>query len=136
MEIRNWEEKYKLNQKKIDEHHKKFLDIINMLIKISNERSCEEEISLVFFRLIYYVDNFLIEEEIYLKENKYPKFKQHKEAHNTFIHEILKLQNEYQNRNKTICKSLLDFLQNWFDKHILETDKEAVGFIINSTAQE
>lgn len=130
MELREWIEEYMVNLEKIDEHHKKFLDIINMLIKIKNERSCEEEISLVFFRLIYYVENYFIDEETYMKDHKYPGFKQHKEAHNNFIHGIIKFQEQYQTGDKTVCDRLYDYLQTWFNEHILGKDREAVAFLI------
>ncbi len=134
MDLREWKDEYHLNIDRIDEHRKKFLDIINMLIKVSNERSCEEEISLVFFRLIYFVENYFIEEESILKEHNYQKFKQHKEAHNIFIRDIIKLQDDYQNNDKKICVRLLDYLQNWFDKHILVVDKEAFkSSLLNET---
>ncbi|MCF8372176.1 MAG: bacteriohemerythrin [Bacteroidales bacterium] len=130
MDIREWKEEYMVNLEKIDEYHQKFLDILNMLIKIKNERSCEEEISLVFFRLIYYMENYFIEEETYMKDYKYPGFKQHKEAHNNFIHEIIKFQELYQKADKTVCNRLFDYLQTWFDEHILGEDRKAAGFLI------
>ena len=130
MDLRDWIEEYTVNIEKIDEHHKKFLDIINMLIKIKNDRSCEEEISLVFFRLIYYVENYFIDEETYMKKLKFPGFKPHREEHNTFIREIIKFQDLYQKGDRTICNDLYDCLQNWFDVHILGKDREAALFLI------
>lgn len=81
MDLLEWKDEYTVNLEKIYGHHKKFLDIINMLIKIKNDRSCEEEISLVFFRLIYYVENFFADEEFYMKKKKFPQFKPHREEH-------------------------------------------------------
>ena len=125
-----WKEEYELKIDKIDNHHKKFLDIINLLIKITEDRSCEEEISLIFFRLVYYVENYFIDEEIYFKEYNYSNLKQHKEEHNKFIQEIVKFQTQYQENDKTVCSRLLKYLQDWFNNHILDYDKEAAKMIL------
>ena len=130
MELREWKEEYNLNVEKIDDHHKKFLDVINLLIKVTNDRSCEEEISLVFFRLIYYVENYFVDEEILLKTYEYINFKQHKEEHNNFIAKIVKFQEEYKNRDRTVCQRMLKYLSEWFDEHILGYDKDASEYLL------
>jgi len=130
MELWEWKEEYELKIDKIDNHHKKFLDIINLLINITENRSCEEEVSLIFFRLVYYVENYFIDEEIYLQEYNYENLKQHKEAHNKFINDIIEFQKQYQDKDKTVCARLLSYLQAWFNNHILGYDKEAVKVIL------
>lgn len=130
IEYRDWQEGYTLNLPRIDEHHKKFLDVINLLIKVNNERTCEEEISLVFFRLIFYAENYFVDEEILFKEYGYSNFKQHKEEHNLFIKQVVTFQEEYKNNDRTVCKRMLIFLSEWFDKHILEYDKEAAKYLL------
>ena len=131
MVLWEWKDEYELKIDKLDDHHKKFLDVINLLIKITENRSCEEEISLIFFRLVYYVENYFVDEEIYLKEYNSVNLKQHKEEHNKFIKEIVKFQREYQSNDKTVCSRLLIFLQNWFNDHILGYDREAVKLILD-----
>ena len=130
MELREWKEEYNLNLPKLDDHHKKFLDVINLLVRVTSERTCEEEISLVFFRLIYYVENYFVDEEICFKEYEYSNFKQHKEEHNKFIKQIIKFQEEYKNHDRTVCKRMLKFLSNWFDDHILGYDKDAANYLL------
>ena len=131
-----WKEEYELNIEKIDEHHKRFLEIINLLINVTENRSCEEEISLVFFRLIYYVENYFIDEEIYLKEYNCVNLKEHKEEHNRFVKEIVRFQQEYQQHDKTVCKRLLKYLQTWFNEHILGYDKVAAELILKNETKE
>ncbi len=127
-----WNEDYELKIDKIDEHHKRFLEIINLLINVTENRSCEEEISLVFFRLIFYVENYFIDEEIILKEYNCTNLKEHKEEHNKFVKEIIKFQNEYQKHDKTVCKRLLNYLQSWFNEHILAYDRKAAELILKN----
>jgi len=130
MEFREWKEEFNLNLPKIDDHHKKFLDVINLLIKVTNERSCEEEINIVFFRLVYFVENYFVDEEIYFKEYGYENFKQHKEEHNKFIRQIIKFQEEYKEHDRTVCGRMLKYLSDWFDEHVLGYDKEAANYLL------
>jgi hemerythrin-like metal-binding protein len=125
-----WTKEFEQGHELYDEHHKKFLEIINFSKKVIKERSCEEEISLVFFRLIYYVENCFIEEEIRLRENAYPVFKNHREEHNQFIKQIVDFQQKYKAGDSRICSKLLIFLQDWFDNHILMSDRSAAEFLL------
>ncbi len=126
-----WTEEFSFGNEIYDNHHKKFLDIINFSKRVIKERSCEEEISLVFFRLIYYVENYFMEEEIMLRENKYPDFKLHREEHYKFIKQIVDLQQKYKDGEKKICARLLLILEDWFNGHILNADKLAAEFLQN-----
>ena len=131
-----WKEEYELKIDKLDEHHKRYIEIINLLINVIENRSCEEEISLVFFRLIYYIENYFIDEELLLKEYNCDNLKEHKEEHNKFIKEIVKFQEGYQQEDKSVCKSLLKYLQSWFKEHILEYDREAAELILKNDIEK
>lgn len=128
METIEWKEEYNVNVKFVDEHHRKFLEILNELGKLTDDK-CNENITRIFYSLVHYADNFLIREEIYFKE--YPNLKQHQEAHNRFIEQISKLQTDYKDGKTGICQEMYAFLLEWFRSHILKYDKEAVDYLKN-----
>ena len=127
-----WKNEYTVNITIIDEQHKKFLAIINELKIIINDNSCKEKVSSVFFQIAYLIDYYFIKEEIYFKDCKYPNFEQHKIAHNQFIDRIIQFQKDLENNKPDICLDIYNFLENWFDEHILKYDKEAVEFLRKS----
>lgn len=127
-----WEEKYTVNITIIDEQHKKFLDIINELKVIINTGDCKNKVSEVFFQLAYLIDYYFIKEEIYLKDSKYPNFKQHKSDHNKFIDRIIQLKKDVENNKPDLCLEIYQYLQQWFDEHILKIDKEAIEYLKKS----
>ncbi len=128
-----WKEKYTLNVEFLDEQHKKFLDIINLLKKhITNQDFNKESISKIFYSLVYYAENYLVKEEIYLSNSKYPKFDDHRKEHNVFINRIIIFQSDFRNNNKNICINMLLFLENWFDNHILIKNKEFAEYLIKN----
>ncbi len=127
-----WKDKYTVNITVIDEQHKKFLNIINELKLIINSNSCEEKVSEIFFKLAYLIDHYFIKEEIYFNDLKYPNFEQHKAAHNQFVERIIQFQKDVENNKPNLCLEIYQYLEKWFDEHILKYDKEAVEYLRKS----
>jgi hemerythrin len=124
-----WKEEYTVNITVIDEQHKKLLGIINELKIIINSKSCEKSVSGIFFQLAYLIDHYFIKEEIYLNDLKYPNLEQHKIAHNKFIDRIIQFQKDVENNKPNLCLEIYQYLETWFDEHILKYDQEAVEYL-------
>ncbi len=122
-----WKEEYSVNLDLIDNHHKKFIDILNNLHSVISHKPSREDISDIFFSLVYYAENHLVNEEIYLKESEYSSFNQHKEKHNSFVGRIIKFQKDFKEGKQDVCEDLYDFLKDWLKNHILKDDREAIS---------
>jgi len=125
-----WKDEYVVNISKIDSYNRNFFDVMNMLIDAINEKKCAEIISDAFFKLTNYVENYLIDEELYYKEFNYPKFNEQKEDHNLFINKISQFQQNSPTDPEEMCIRLLEFLEEWFENHLLKQDHEAVVFLL------
>ncbi|HAF30372.1 MAG TPA: hypothetical protein DCG75_15125 [Bacteroidales bacterium] len=126
-----WKDEYTVNITVIDEQHKKFLSIINDLKLIINGKSCKEKVSDIFFQLAYLIDYYFLKEEIYFNDLKYPNFDHHKKQHNLFIDRVIQFQKDLENNKPDLCLEIYQYLENWFDEHILKYDKEAVEYLKN-----
>ena len=124
-----WKEEYTVNITIIDEQHKKFLGIINDLKAIVNNNQCKEKVSDIFFQLAYLIDYYFIKEEIYFNDLKYPKLEQHKSQHKLFIDRTIQFQKDLENNKPNLCLEIYNYLESWFDEHILKYDKEAVEYL-------
>jgi len=113
----------------IDNYHKKYLDIYNSLIDSIKETIEDTNMQLIFHKLMHYVENLLIDEEILFKEFHYPKLKNHKESHLQFTEKILDFYKKYNEEKTTVVYELADYLNNWFQTHILQYDKEAIEYL-------
>ncbi len=122
-----WKEEYNVNISFIDEHHQKFVLILNKILEIKNHDFCGEKVSEIFFSLVHYAEHYLIREEIYFKE--YPNFQHHQKLHNEFIERITRLQQDYNKGEVNVCVEMANYLYNWFENHILKYDKEAVNYL-------
>lgn len=124
-----WKEEYNTGVNFIDEQRRYFFNIISSLEKAIDQGQCMASVSQIFFSLVHYAEHFLIQEEIYFREADFPGLQEHKNLHAGFIKRIIQFQEDYGKDVTQTCQSLLPFLDDWFDNHILRYDKEAIDFL-------
>ena len=124
-----WKEEYNTGVKFIDEQHQYFLNIIHDLNDFLEQGVCMDSASKVFFSLAHYAEHFLIQEEIILKDYQFPRIKEHKELHAAFIKRVVQFKTDYQMDVEHTCQTMMDYLVDWFDNHILRYDKEAIDYL-------
>ena len=105
-----WKEEYNTGVKFIDKQHKYFFNIISSLKKSIEEGECREAASQIFFSLVHYAEHYLIQEEIYFKEARFPGLQEHKDLHAGFIRRVIQFQGDYEKDITLTCTSLLTFL--------------------------
>jgi hemerythrin-like metal-binding protein len=112
-----------------DKHHKNFLGVINSLIEAINSKQCADKIVEILHKVIYYAENYFIDEEIFFKKYKYPKLNEHKESHAQFINEINGFMQMLKGGNTEICFEILDFMDKWYKNHLSKYDQDAINFL-------
>jgi hemerythrin len=133
MEQRNipeeWLNEYNVNIAFIDEQHQYFFKVLKSLEAIVKTKSCQDNISGIFFAMVHYADHFLIQEEIYFKSIKYPGLNEHHLKHNVFVEGIINLKNDFASGEKNVCHRLLSFMTDYFHDHILGYDRKTVEYL-------
>lgn len=125
----SWKEEYNTGVKFIDEQHNYFLNIIRDLKAYLEDGLCMESASRIFFSLVHYAEHYLIQEEIYLKDSRFPSTREHKELHAAFIKRVIQFKTDYQRDIEHTCQTMMDYLVDWFNNHILKYDKEAIDYL-------
>jgi len=125
-----WKEEYVVNISTIDAHNRNFFEVMNFMIDTINCGKCSENIAEIFFKLTYYIENYLIDEELYCKEYSYPKFNEHKEAHNQFVNRVTQFETNYATDPESVCVKLVEYLEEWFENHMIKQDQEVVKFLL------
>ncbi|HEC42730.1 MAG TPA: bacteriohemerythrin [Bacteroides sp.] len=124
-----WKEEYNTGVSFIDGQHQYFLNIIRDLEDIIEDSVCKDSASKIFFSLVHYAEHFLIQEEIYFKDYHFPNLNEHKELHAAFIKRVIQFKTDYQMDIQHTCQTMLDYLVDWFENHILKYDKEAIEYL-------
>ena len=59
-----------------------------------------------------------------MQEADYPKFAEHRNEHELFIAQLLKIVHDIENKEPNIEDKTLNFLKDWYLAHILGTDRD------------
>ena len=127
--IYTWKEDYNTGVNFIDEQHRYFLNIIKDLQEYLENGVSRESASRIFFSLVHYAEHYLIQEEIYFKDSHFPSTKEHKDLHAAFIKRVIQFKTDYERDIKHTCQTMMEYLVDWFDNHILRYDKEAINYL-------
>ncbi len=124
-----WKKEYDTGVKFIDEQHRYFLNVIRDLKDCLDRGTCKDSASKIFFSLVHYAEHYLIQEEIYFKDYHFPSINQHKELHTAFIKRLIQFKTDYARDIEHTCRTMMEYLESWFDNHILKYDKEAIDYL-------
>jgi hemerythrin len=124
-----WKEEYNTGVNFIDEQHRYFLNIISDLNDYLKGEVCRESASKIFFSLVHYAEHYLIQEEIYFKDYHFPSTNEHKDLHAAFIKRVIQFKTDYEHDIQHTCRTMMEYLVDWFDNHILKYDKKAIDYL-------
>jgi len=127
MDIKNklqWEDKYSVGVKIIDEQHQKMFTVINNLIDIIQNTPTKEDLTGVITSLIEYKKYHFDTEEKYFKEFNYEGTEEHVAAHHTFEEKIKNIEEKNGNNTISLAYDLVDFLEDWLVDHLQTLDQK------------
>ena len=127
-----WDEKHNIGIPLLDEQHRGIVSIINSLYYMMNLGTDSNKMCLSILNTIkeYSHIHFAAEEE-FLKSSGYPDLTAHKELHGKLIAEMERMGRAAGRHDFTAveAKPLLDFLKNWWIKHINEEDRRYMSYL-------
>ena len=141
-EIFPWDKNFETGIESIDDQHKQLVNILNRLAAHLANLSSAPALDKIFAELADYADyHFKSEEGVWSRYfNDDVWFTQHIETHASFIHEVVELKNNKDNKPfDDVVYEIVIFLSKWLAYHILDTDKrmaKAVLDIESGTALE
>ena len=133
IDIFPWNENFNTNLPKIDEQHKKLVELLNKLASHVAFQSDIPALNVIFDELTEYaVYHFQTEEAIwhaYLGDD--PMDAAHKKVHHSFIEKVLKLKGTENTKPvHVVVEEVLSFLTRWLASHILENDRYLAALVL------
>jgi hemerythrin len=120
----DWNEKYRVNVKEIDDEHKKLFLLLNKLQDGMNTGKSSEELGNALSEL---VDNTVLHfatEEKLMQQFSYIGFVEHKRVHDDLIAEAKELQEKFSQGRIVLSEEVSVFLSDWLTEHIIDMDKK------------
>jgi hemerythrin len=129
MPIMSWTDTYSTGIAEVDQQQKKLIDLINSLHDAMAKGQAKNVLGKILGELVNYcASHFAMEEKLFDKYG-YPEAAEHKEKHQKMTAKVLALQAEFEQGKAMMTLEVMDFLQQWLDKHILGTDKKYWPFL-------
>lgn len=86
-----WDQKYNINNVKIDNQHKKLFELAAKVEEISNRPIYQVELKKLIAEFFHYIKIHFQDEESYMAEINYPYISQHKLMHKQITKSMIQL---------------------------------------------
>ncbi|MFZ5979966.1 MAG: bacteriohemerythrin [Candidatus Zixiibacteriota bacterium] len=110
--------------KKIDDQHKKILELINILHDSLHRGDGNSEMGEILKELVDYIKYHFSEEEKLMAESSYPDVEAHCVLHVKFTRHVVSVLLRLRNQQEVSIYELLSFLLDWWNEHIVRVDKK------------
>ena len=129
MALMNWESKFSVKIKEIDDQHKKLFDLINSLHDAMKAGKGKDALGKVLTELVdYTVYHFGTEEKLFQKYG-YPETAAHKKEHEALKKQAGELKTKFEKEGGVITIEVMNFLRDWLNNHILKIDMKYSPFL-------
>ncbi len=119
-----WNDKYSVGVKRIDEEHKKLIGIINKAAVTNKFKEKSRVVLEILDEMIDYAGSHFLTEETYMINFGFPEYLFHRNEHIGFTDKAIDLQNRVVSGDFQIENEVLEFLEQWLVNHIQETDSK------------
>lgn len=129
MPLMQWNPKYSVNIREIDQQHQKLIALINELYDAMTAGQGKETLGKVLNELVNYtVYHFGVEEKLF-QQHGYPETDAHKAEHVKLTKTASELKQKFDAGKAQITVEVMNFLKDWLNGHILGTDKKYSAFL-------
>lgn len=120
----NWSEQMSVGDQKIDDQHKKMIEIINTLFEAIENRDTIEALSAILLNLYDYANIHFGEEEEMMREHNYPCLQEHIIEHEGFTGKLKEFKRGLDVHQLCLSLDMLNYLSTWLVTHIQKTDQK------------
>ncbi len=124
-----WDEKFSVGIKEIDDQHKELFRIVNTVFAGIAGRDDRAMLKKAFDKVLEYTRYHFATEERYFDKFKYPDAAEHKKQHAKLIEETIALQKQHAEGAPGVGIELIEFLTSWLQRHILMHDQKYAPFL-------
>ncbi len=129
MELIQWSDKISVNNTRIDNQHKKLIELVNNLILNSNAKANSEIINETLSELLKYTRYHFKDEEELMELRQYPKLDSHREIHKEFVYKITLFCKDVTEGKDSVTEEVLQFLVDWLSQHTSIEDQDYKNYL-------
>ena len=129
MSFMPWTDSLHLGIDSIDQQHRWLVDTTNQLHdEISSDQPRRKVLAEILEGLVDYTMNHFVLEEALFQHHGYPENEAHKDEHDAFTAQAMKLLLDFEG-GAEVGTPTLEFLKEWLLHHILKVDRAYAPFL-------
>ena len=124
-----WNPSFSVEIGSIDAQHQNLFRIARELYAAMTAGQGKAALAKILDRLVQYTAVHFAHEERILRLNDYPDLLAHQAEHQSLTRQVLQFQADYQAGRSAMTVQLLQFIRDWLEKHIKESDQRYAPFL-------
>jgi hemerythrin-like metal-binding protein len=129
MPLITWNDNFSVQNKEMDEQHKYLINLINEFHDLMSTGKGRTVISETLDRMISYSQTHFSTEEKLMEKYHYSELEEQRNSHNVYKQKVLEFQKRYNEGQMSLTVEIMNYLKEWWTKHILEMDKKYSSFL-------
>lgn len=129
-----WDERYEVGHKLLNQQHQRMVAIINRLGEAIEEGKERPALMSILSDLTGYTKKHFAEEERVMAQAGYPSLDEHHAQHEALNNQLAVFYRTFFTTSRPIADEVMVFLKHWLYDHILTQDKRYTPFL--TEAQE
>jgi hemerythrin len=119
-----WSATYSVGVGSVDAQHQNLFAIARELHAAMVAGQGKAALSRILDRLVSYTAVHFAHEERLMRLNDYPDLPAHKAEHDALTKQVVKFQDDFNAGRATMTVQLLQFLKDWLQRHIQQSDQK------------
>jgi hemerythrin len=124
-----WQPKYSVNISSIDGQHQNLFRLAGELHTAMCAGKGKAALSQILDRLVQYTKVHFAHEERLMSSHRYPESAEHMAQHRALTQKVMEFQTDFENGKVLMTVQLLQFLKDWLQHHIAESDQKYAPFL-------
>jgi hemerythrin len=134
MSLFQWKDDYLVGQPDIDRQHKKLFQLADQLHGAMTAGKGKDVLMETLGDLIDYTKRHFAAEEALMQRSNYPGYAEHKAFHDKLTAQVVQFQTDFASGKSIVTIQLLQFLKDWLQHHIGETDRKIAVYLSQQAA--
>ncbi len=124
MPLLKWDDSYSTGIERMDDQHKKWINIINRFYDDLNNVGFKDNTKKLLDDAIEYTHHHFSQEEELMKKMNYPKLAEHHAEHERIKKKLVDFKQALEKGALNVSQPITNELKNWFREHVTALDKE------------
>ena len=129
MALLEWQRGYSVGIESIDLQHQKVFEMVNKLYNALRAGNVAQVVPAILQRLELCCREHFAHEESLMLQAEYPEYRRHKTEHAVLMAKVLTLAKDFDEDKVMRSLTLLGFLNEWLQRHIISSDKRYSSYL-------